>query len=158
MAGLQETFWLWPQNDLTYGAWPGSGEIDFAEFYSQYPSWVIPYVHYDYDASTTDWTSNTNVVTAWPAPYAQPGTDCQIDQSGYNTYTLTWLPGQLTIQVNGDTCLVDDYTATGLSGAAPFDQPFFLALTQALGTGTDTPIASTPLPATTHVDYVRIWR
>ena len=30
--GLQETLWLWPDNDIKYGAWPGSGEIDFAEF------------------------------------------------------------------------------------------------------------------------------
>jgi hypothetical protein len=33
--GLQETFWLWPNNDTLYGGGePASGEIDFAEFYS----------------------------------------------------------------------------------------------------------------------------
>lgn len=158
VAGLQETFWLWPNTQSVYGPWPASGEIDFAEFYSQYASWVIPYLHYDYDPSTASWATNTNIVTAWPYPYNQPGMNCSIAQAGFNTYTLTWLPGQLTIAVNGQNCIVDNYRATGLSGPAPFDQPFFLALTQALGTGSNAPTANTPLPATTHVDYVRVWK
>lgn len=156
VKGLQETFWLWPNNALKYGAWPGSGEIDFAEFYSQYAGWNIPYLHYNYTA-TTDWATNTNVVTAWPAPYAQPGMNCQIDQSAYNTYAVQWLPGQITLQVNGQNCLIDNYVASGVSGAAPFDQPYFLALTQALGVGSNAPAANLPLPATTSVDYVRAW-
>ncbi len=45
VSGLQETFWLYPQT-LTYGKWPDSGEIDFAEFYSEYPGFDIPYIHY----------------------------------------------------------------------------------------------------------------
>ena len=32
IKGLQETFWLWPDNDTRYGSWPGSGEIDFDRF------------------------------------------------------------------------------------------------------------------------------
>jgi beta-glucanase (GH16 family) len=156
--GLQETFWLWPVDDLKYGAWPSSGEIDFAEFYSQYAGWVIPYIHYYYDKSTVSWATNTNIVTALPAPYNQPGMNCRIDQGGFDTYTVTWLPNQITIQVNGQDCIVDNYHASNLSGAAPFDQPFFLALTQALGMTPNAPDASTPLPATTNVDYVRVWK
>jgi hypothetical protein len=49
--GLQETFWLYPQN-MTYGKWPASGEIDFAEFYSQYPNLDVPYIHYNYSGWT----------------------------------------------------------------------------------------------------------
>jgi hypothetical protein len=45
-----------------------------------------------------------------------------------------------------------------VASPAPFDQPFFLSLTQALGVGTNSPTASTPLPATTLVDYVRVWK
>ena len=41
----------------------------------------------------------------------------------------------------------------------PFDQPFFVALTQALGVDTNVfNPATTPLPATTQVDYVRVWK
>ncbi len=46
VAGLQETLWLWPINDTLYGAWPGSGEVDFSEFHSQYSALDIPYIHY----------------------------------------------------------------------------------------------------------------
>ena len=158
VPGLQETLWLWPTDQFKYGAWPSSGEIDFGEFYSKYPGWAIPYLHYDVLQSTVNWATNTNVYTALPAPYAQPGMNCRIDQSAFNTYTLTWQPGRLVIAINGQNCIVDNYAATGLSGAAPFDQPFFIALTQALGIGENAPTANTPLPATTQVDYVRIWR
>ena len=40
---------------------------------------------------------------------------------------------------------------------APFDQPFIVALTQALGVGANAVTAATPLPATTQIDYVRVW-
>jgi hypothetical protein len=41
----------------------------------------------------------------------------------------------------------------------PFDQPFFVALTQALGqNGNAFDPNTTPLPATTQVDHVRVWR
>ena len=158
VAGLQETLWLWPSNPYKYGLWPASGEIDFGEFYSQYAGWNIPYLHYNVLQSTVSWLTNTNVYTAFPAPYNQPGMNCRINQSGFNTYTLTWSPGQLVIQVNGANCIVNNYSAFGLSGAAPFDQPFFVALTQALGIGSNAPTAATPLPATTRVDYVRVWK
>ena len=41
----------------------------------------------------------------------------------------------------------------------PFDQPFMLSLTQALGIDSNAFVdGTTPLPATTTVDYVRIWK
>jgi beta-glucanase (GH16 family) len=149
-AGLQETLWLWPVNDVKYGAWPGSGEIDFSEFYSQYSSLDVPYIHYLYDPATVNTTTHTNTVTAY---------NCQIALSQYNDYAVVWAPNQITISINGTTCLVDNYLAAGLTGAQPFDQPFFVALTQALGIGTNAfNPATTPLPATTSVDYVRVWK
>lgn len=158
VAGLQETFWLWPLDQSVYGSWPRAGEIDFGEFYSQYADWVIPYLHYTYDKTTVDWNTNVNVVTALPAPYNQPGMNCRIDPSAFNTYTLTWAPGQLRIAVNGQDCIVDNYRPLDLASPAPFDQPFFLALTQAVGIGSNAPTAATPFPATTQVDYVRAWK
>lgn len=151
VQGLQETFWLYPRR-LSYGAWPASGEIDFAEFYSQYADYNIPYVHYRYDTSTTSAaTTNTNTVTAF---------NCTIDHTAFNTYAVEWQPGRIAIYVNGNTCLVDNYVASGLTSPAPFDQPFMIVLTQALGgmgTNAFDPVL-TPLPATTLVDYVRAWQ
>jgi beta-glucanase (GH16 family) len=150
-SGLQETLWLWPVNATKYGPWPGSGEVDFSEFYSEYASLDIPYLHYDYSPSSANPATNTNTVTA---------TNCQIPLSQYNDYAVLWSPGRFTITVNGNTCLVDNYVADGgLTGSEPFDQPFFVALTQALGIGTNAfNPATTPLPATTSIDYVRVWK
>jgi beta-glucanase (GH16 family) len=159
VKGLQETLWLWPVDSVKYGAWPGSGEIDFAEFYSQYAGWNIPYLHYNLDQTALNWTTNANVYTAWPAPYAQPGMNCTYDSANFNTYAVLWEPGRITLRVNGQNCIVDNYSANGLASPAPFDQPFFLALTQELGIGDNAFTAGvTPLPATTEVDYVRIWK
>ena len=136
VTGLQETFWLYPQT-LTYGAWPNSGELDFAEFYSQYWGYDVPYIHYSNSANDPN-------VTAY---------NCTFNQNTFNTYEVNWTPTAITVLYNGQTCLVDHPT----TGSVPFDQPFFLALTQALGQGTDAPTASTPTTATTQVDWVRAW-
>ncbi len=141
--GLQETFWLYPQT-LTDGAWPHSGEIDFAEFYSQYPTLDVPYIHY------TEAASGDPNVTAY---------DCTINQGAFNTYGIDWQPGTLTIYLNGNVCLVDHPNpAAPLTSPEPFNDPFFLALTAALGSGTDAYVpGTTQLPATTLVDWVRDW-
>jgi beta-glucanase (GH16 family) len=159
VAGLQETLWLWPVDQYKYGLWPGSGEIDFAEFYTKYQGWNIPYLHYDVDQNTVSWTTNTNIYTAYPYPYNQSGMTCSFSPSAFNVYTVLWQPGRITLQVNHQNCIVDNYGATNTGSPAPFDQPFFLALTQALGIGANGFVdGTTPLPATTEVDYVRIWK
>jgi beta-glucanase (GH16 family) len=151
VKGLQETLWLYPTNAGLYGStWPESGEIDFAEMYSVKHGSDVPYIHYQADAAATNRTTHTNVVTA----------ACAITFTDFNSYSIVWQPGTLTISVNGKTCLIDNYVATGLTPPAPFDQRFFLALTQALGTSTNGNAFSptkTKLAATTQIDYVRAW-
>lgn len=135
--GLQETFWLYPQN-LTYGKWPASGEIDFAEFFSQYPDLDVPYIHYS-DSGTDPNVTSTN---------------CDINPAQFNTYGVDWTPTTITVLYNGNICVSDSW----LNGPAPFNQPFFIALTQALGlSGSNAVTAATPLPATTQIDWVRAW-
>ena len=137
VEGLQETMWLYPQN-LTYGAWPASGEIDFAEFYSEYPGLDVPDIHYSQSSTDPNVTSY----------------GCLINQDSFNTYGVDWTPSAITVLSNGQPCLVDHPS----TGSEPFDQPFFIALTQALGVGTNafTP-GVTELPATTQIDWVRAW-
>jgi beta-glucanase (GH16 family) len=150
VKGLQETLWLWPVDPTKYGAQPASGEIDFAEFYSQYPNNDIPYIHYNYTSSTTNTSTNTNVVTSY---------NCLINYGVFNTYAALWQPGTITLFVNGKTCLTDNYVPSGgLVSPQPFDQPFIIALTSALGVGTNALTSATPFPATTQVDYVRAWK
>jgi len=144
VKGLQEAFWLWPVNATKYGAWPWSGEIDIAEIYHLYPDRAIPYVHYV--PATWDFNVTNNY--------------CLIDDiAEFHSYVAEWTPTTITIKYDGVTCIVDNWNPYGMAKPKPFDHPFMIALTQALGVGANAFVPSTtPLPATTQVDYVRVWQ
>jgi beta-glucanase (GH16 family) len=150
IQGLQETLWLYPENETLYGSWPDSGEIDYGEFYSQYPNADIPAIHYP--GSVNDPNANTNGCTI-------PG-DATAGQ--FNTYALSWTPSTITVYFNGVPCLTDtygSYVAYPDTAPEPFNQPFFLAFTSAFGmNGNSFEPGTTPVPATTKIDYVRVWQ
>ena len=139
IGGLQESFWMWPDDRYSSGMWPAAGEIDVAELYSRFNWLVIPYLHY---------TWNDNGGNRFGVNTAH----CDGTRGTYNTYTLTWTPKRLAIDVNGVTCLVNT------SGDKAFQKPYIVAFTQALGVGANRLRWNTPIPATLHVDYVRVWR
>jgi beta-glucanase (GH16 family) len=137
--GLQEAFWLWPDvRDGMPVRWPTSGEIDVVETYSQYPDLGIPFLHYGVDI----WGARPGVNTAW---------DCESTRGRFNTYTLEWSAERIEILVNGKSCLVNT------SGNSAFRRSYIVALTQALGTGSNQYVGAAPIPATMTVDYVRVW-
>jgi beta-glucanase (GH16 family) len=151
IPGLQSSLWLWPQDEDKYGSkWPESGEIDVAEEYSQFADRAIPFIHYTYDKATTDKKTGLNVVT---------NDYCMVsDVSAFHVYTLIWSPTELQISFDGHTCMVDKWRSS-LAGNAPFNQPFGMQLTQTLGIDTNAfDPALTQLPATTEVDWVRVWK
>ncbi|HEX3794091.1 MAG TPA: glycoside hydrolase family 16 protein [Acidimicrobiales bacterium] len=144
--GLQESFWLYPVTaGLPVGPLHTNGEIDIAEMFSQYPSLVIPTIHNNdfllHPNATNDHCVITDAATS------------------YHTYALVWTPQSMSILYDGQTCLVDNYASQSLLGMQqPFNQPYFISLTQALGIGTNAfDPGTTPLPATTHIDWVRVW-
>jgi beta-glucanase (GH16 family) len=141
VKGLQESFWMWPVDQV--GTWPRSGEIDIAEIYHLHSDRAIPYIHY----------SN-------PLDPAITNNYCLVDDiSKYHTYVLEWTPTSLKITYDGNLCIDDHWVPWLQAGRAPFDAPFYLILTQALGIGQNAfDPATTPLPASTIVDYVRIWK
>ena len=146
VRGLQGALWLYPTK-MTYGAWPASGEIDVAEFYSQYPDRTIPYIHY---RSSNRGSPVTNL-------------SCKLDPSVFHTYVAVWTPRSITISNDGVVCVSHTIKPSGglfrhLTAPQPFDQPFAVLITQVLGTGTNAfKSTATPLPATTDVDWVRVW-
>ena len=150
IKGLQTSLWLFPQNETKYGAWPASGEIDIAEVYSQYPTLAIPYIHYNVNWLATNARTNTNTVT---------NTACTITPGAFHDYVVEWTPTSITMIYDGTPCLIDHWVPLPpLRAPQPFDQPFFINLTQALGISPNTyNSATTPLPATTEVKYVRAW-
>lgn len=152
VPGLQETFWLYPQDQTLYGKrWPDSGEIDFAEFYSHLASKDYPTVHYP--GSKRD--PNAKVIpNGCSGGGATPG-------GQFNTYALSWTPTTLTTYFNGIPCFTDTYgphVKSPDTPPEPFNQPFFFNLTAAMGMGPNSPGTDTPFPATTKVDWVRVWQ
>jgi beta-glucanase (GH16 family) len=146
VSGVGAAFWLWPEVANRYGPWPLSGEIDFMEYYSSVPDHVLPYIHY---------------VRLHPDGNGGSGAHCPVDHvEQWHLYALEWTPKALTVLIDGKPCLVDEWQPLlPLVHPQPFDQPFTLSLTQAKGTRNN-PFdpKTTPLPATTEVDYVRVWQ
>ena len=136
IPGLQEAFWMWPDDRVASTDQLPPGEIDVAELYSQYNWLVVPFIHYN------NLGPQPGVNTAY----------CRAARGQSNIYTLTWTPSTLTILVNGKTCLVNT------SGDPAFQKPYILAFSQALGVGANELRWNTPIPATLQVDYVRVWR
>lgn len=77
----------------------------------------------------------------------------------FHRYLLVWTPHRIRISYDGKTCLVNRWRPQGQRRPAPFDKPFVINLTQALGIYTNAfNPARTPLPARMQVDYVRVWK
>ncbi|MFL6157913.1 MAG: family 16 glycosylhydrolase [Marmoricola sp.] len=136
--GLQETFWLWPDDRTPQTTvWPFAGEIDVSETYSAYPTLNVPFLHYS---------------TYWSVPGTNTAWNCTANRGVWNTYTLEWSPNRLEIFVNGKSCLVNT------SGDAAFQKPYIIAFTQAMGAAGNEYNTKTPIPATLNVDYIRAWQ
>lgn len=138
--GLQEAFWLWPDDRYVALDWPTTGEIDIIETYSEQPNLAIPFLHYNADDN------------GGPQPGLNTAWDCASSRGVFHTYTLEWTADRLEIFVDGVSCLVNT------SGAASFRKPFIVTLTQVLGIGTNAYTGQGPMPAQTLVDYVKVWR
>ncbi len=150
VPGLQETLWLYPENETLYGPWPNSGEIDYGEFYSNYPDNDVSAVHYPGSGNDPNSTAGGRCAGASTA-------------GQFNTYGLSWTPTTITTYFNGVPCITDVYAPYVMwpdAAPAPFNQPFFLAFTQALGMDSSDSFqpGTTQLPATTKIDWVRVWQ
>ena len=145
--GLHAALWLWPQDESIYGGRPHSGEIDIAEIFTLFPDRAVPMLHYDAPlGNKEDGTGRTNE-------------HCLLNPTEWNTYTAEWTTTGITISYNGQPCLTHEWNADApLTGAQPFDQPFFLVMTQTIGNSGNAIDPENPPPGTTlAVDYVRVW-
>lgn len=143
-AGVHGGFWMNPVKQ-TYGAWPASGEIDVAEWWSNDPTLVLPSLHYNGRDSRYD-----------------SGWGCRVvDPSAYHTYRVDWLPTEIRFFIDDALCFARTPTPDSpLVAPQPFDHPFSMILNMGVGTatGTNAVSAATPLPATYVVDYAKAWR
>jgi len=138
--GLHEAFWLWP--DARYSSdknWPTSGEIDVMETYSSQPQLNVPFLHYWADA----YGPIDGFNTSW---------SCKAPRGLWHTYVLEWTASQLSISVDGRTCL------TSVHAAPSFRKRMILNFSQFLGGGNNLYTGRVSLPATMEVDWVKVWR
>ncbi len=143
IAGLQSSFWLYPQSGT-------AGEMDIAETYSNEPGLAIPYFHYLPNLMDMSAATDTNMVTS---------DSCTIRPNRFNDFVLEWSSTTISVIYNGATCMIDHFDEFLGAPGAPFNQPMFINLTQALGIGSNNfDPATTPLPATTEIKYVRAWQ
>ena len=142
VPGVHSALWLYPA-DNTYGPWPASGEIDVAEWFSNTPTKVYPSAHYTGEV-----------------PFQSSGFDCNVaTPHDFHTYAVDWTPSSMYFFVDDKLCWQHSWSAQSpLPGSGPFDQPFYLVLTQVFGAETNAVSAATPGVATTDVDWVRVFR
>lgn len=139
--GVQSALWLFPET-MKYWDVAGSGEMDIAEFYSQYPDRLIPTMHY---ATTSPGYTNYFCMVQ--------------DPTQWHTYVLEWDRDRIRVEYDGAVCLDHEITPVGqLLQGQPFDQDYTINLTQMLGSGANAPTSATQLPATMEVDHVRVWQ
>ena len=143
-SGVHGGFWMYPV-DLAYGAWPESGEIDVAEWWSSEPTQVIPSLHYDGRKRSDD-----------------SGFDCWVPTpTAFHTYTLVWLKRVMRFSIDGRQCFSRRWLPDPPQEAPqPFDQPFSMILNMGVGRtlGKQRVSRYTKLPARLVVDYVKAWR
>lgn len=144
VPGLHAGFWMYPERH-TYGAWPASGEIDVAEWWSVDPDLVLPSLHYP---GRDFW--------------ADSGWGCAVpDVSAFHTYAVEWTPAEMRFLIDGRLCFRRSWTPDSpLVAPQPFDHPFNLVLTMGVGPagGHNAVTSATELPASYVVDHVKAWR
>lgn len=153
--GLWPAFWMLPESTEIYGIWPMSGEIDIMEARGRLTDTVCGTIHYG-----QPWPNNRYSGGDYFMPDGENITQ-------YHTYTLEWMPGQLSWFVDGQLFHTETNWYSRAKGAdedftypAPYDQQFYILLNLAVGGKFDegrVPNAQKDMPAQMLVDYVRVY-
>jgi beta-glucanase (GH16 family) len=140
--GTHSAIWLYPAKQW-YGI-GNSGEIDMVERYSVWPSSGVSSLVYPNTVSTTKAVSHY-------CTFTNPG--------DYHVYSLDWTSTSMTFSYDSTPCWTTTWSPLApLLGLAPFNKPFFICLTEAMGTSFNSLDPSVTLPVSMDVDYVRVWR
>lgn len=141
---LQSALWMFPVTSI--GAWPRSGEIDIAELFGKYPTYVLPHLHY-----------------LAPSGKKAPGTYCEVPDlaTKFHTYVVEWTSSTIRFIYDGKQCFsFSGWIPHGPQVAPfPFNKPFYLNLTLAMNKQLPWgAVPNTTWPSSMYVDYVRVWQ
>jgi beta-glucanase (GH16 family) len=143
--GVWPAFWMLG-DDIDSVGWPACGEIDIMENIGREPSLAHGTIH-------GPGYSGANGIGA---PYTLPGGRRFADD--YHTFAVEWETGEIRWYVDG--ALYETRKTTDLPTGAKgvYDHPFFVILNLAIGgSWPGDPDATTSMPQTMSVDYVRIY-
>jgi beta-glucanase (GH16 family) len=142
--GLWSAFWLLG-DDIDAVGWPASGEIDAMEALGQDPRTVHGTLHGPAGGSAGVLGSSFRAPRSLAA--------------GFHTYAVSWSPRSVTWLLDGKAYATVGPEIRRRRWSRVFDRPFHLLLNLAVGgTWPGPPDASTRLPATLLVDWVRVYR
>jgi len=143
--GLVPAFWMLPEDDL-YGWWPWSGEIDIMEHPTNQVNRIYGTVH---TGAYNSFTGSEPQGSSIRIPDAE---------TAFHVYAIEWTPDTMEFYVDEQryfTFRNDDQE----SDTWPFDQPFYIILSMAVGGGwVGEPDATSIFPAVMEVDYVRVYQ
>jgi beta-glucanase (GH16 family) len=149
--GFWPAAWLMG-NDITTLPWPGCGEMDVQERVdaADTPDKTVGSIH------GTGFTGG-NIGTTFYFPTGQTA-------ATFHTYGMIWSPGSVAYYVDDPSTPYATFTPASVANYPgsvwPFDTgPSFVLLNLAIGGNyPGSPNGSTPFPAQTLVDYVRIYK
>ncbi len=149
-------FWMLPepssfQNTRNiYGGWPTSGEIDIMEARGRVTNQIGTALHYS--------VNNGHKYSSDTANLTFPISD-------WHVYALEWTSNYMTWYVDGREVMkllssVWYNPSLNSTGAAPFDQPFYMLINLAVGGNYDGGLAPDYdfTEGRMYVDYVRVWK
>jgi beta-glucanase (GH16 family) len=141
--GLWSAFWLLGDNIDAVG-WPASGEIDAMEVLGQHPRTVKGTLHGPARGKAGVLGSR------FVAPRSLA--------AAFHTYAVSWSPSAITWLLDGKAYATYGPAIRRRGWSQVFDRPFHLLLNVAVGgKWPGPPGASTRLPATLLVDWVRVY-
>lgn len=136
--GLWPAFWTLGTNFKTVG-WPKCGEIDIMEHINT-ENLIYGYMHWDNNGHA----SYGGKTTTTPAEY--------------HVYAIEWDSGSIRWYLDG-VLYHEANIANNVNGTSEFHAPFFIILNMAVGGNwPGQTIDDSKLPASFHVDYVRVYQ
>ena len=144
--GIWPAFWMLG-DDIDQKGWPGCGEIDIMENIGKEPGIVHGTIH------GPGYSGGHGIGSPFSLPSGQNFAD------GFHTYAVEWGPDVIRFYV--DDQLYATRTPADLPRDAKwvYDHPFFIILNLAVGGDwPGNPDATTKLPQTMLVDYVRVYK
>ncbi|MEK3921023.1 carbohydrate binding domain-containing protein [Paenibacillus sp. FSL K6-2393] len=155
--GMWPAIWMMPTDEVHYGGWPASGEIDIMELIGGKESNNKVYSTLHYDSVKPD-GSHGHDQGSLTLPKGETFAD------DYHDFQVEWLPGMIRFYVDGKLHHEVTNWQTKAAGQpeyytfpAPFDRPFYLILNLAVGGDWPGSPESNFTSEKMNVDFVRVY-